>query len=359
VLSKIILFLGGNKEMKRFKFLRNMTVLTLALVLALSTVAFAANEVFEATIPDYKVFVDGVKQDGLMYNIGGYTFMKARPFTELLGGTVEWDEAKKEAKFNSKVVEAPAPVIVTENVSLSWNEVQKQVVRIAVETKTETETTATPDSTTTQTPATTQLKVIGNGVFVKGNRVLTTIDTYKNYEDMINTNTVKTEVGGDIDENGVEAITEQTTTSVTGIKIILSNGTVKDAKNYRTDDDRIMGLLDTKAYTSKAVAKAATKDLAVGEMSVLCTSIFSNGDQNPLQVANQFSFGEVLKTRYPRNNQYFTISDNDTDNADSGRAGAIFNEKGELAGIFNAIEVGNNGNCLFTPISVINEFLND
>lgn len=331
------------KRMKIFKMLS----LVMVIVLALGSVGFAANEVFEATIPGYKVIVDGVEQTGLMYNIGGYTFMKARPFTELLGGTVEWNDAKKEAKFNSKVVTTPEPVIVTENVSLSWNEVQKQVVRIAVNLA------ETTDNKTTNT-----IQVIGNGIFVKGNKVITTIDTYKNYEDLVNANTVNTEVGGDV-TNGVEALPQQTTTAVTGIKIVLSNGSVKDAKNFRTDDDRIMGLLDTKAYTSKDIAKFAKDDLKVGEMSVLCTSIFSNADQNPLQVANQFSFGEVLRTRYPRNNQYFTVSNNDTDNADSGRAGAMFNAKGELSGIFNAVEVGNNGNCLFTPKSVIEEFLND
>jgi hypothetical protein len=346
-----------SKKVNKFSKIKLLS-LVIAVVMILTTGAFAAAKVVEMVAPNYKILLDGkeIPVEGNAYNYEDSTYVKLRTVMEGLEGmTVEWDDtvSPREARFISNAVEAPEPVIITENVSLSWNEVQKQVVRIAVDT-------TTTDNTNEAAPVTTQnLKVIGNGIFVSGRKIITTIDTYKNYEGLVNGNTINTEVGGAQDENAVEELPAQTTTAVTGIKIILSDGTIKDAKNYRTDDDRIMGLLDTKAYTSKNVATFAKENLKVGEMSVLCTSIFSNAAQNPLQVANQFSFGEVLRTRYPRNNQYFTVSDNDTDNADSGRAGAIFNAKGELAGIFNDVEVGNNGNCFFTPKSVIEEFLND
>lgn len=323
-------------------------VMVVSLMLSLSAFVGAGAVTKDAYTPTYETKLNGVTVQDSLYNIDGNTYFRARTL-EKAGVVVGWDEANRVATFD-------IPQISKTNI-INQYEAQESVVRIAIIAdiiKTNNAPTTDEDSTLIEKG---QPIVIGNGFFIKKDKIITTRDVYETYKYVLGNKNVGTDTGNPLD----------TIQNITGIKIILSDNTVKEAKNFRIDDDRILGILDTKNYESENIVTLGN-DLKVEDMAYMCTSISSVGvdvegnttiNENIFQVANQWSVNKVVGVREPRDNQYFTIIKNNSDYSDSGRGGAVFNINGELTGILVALEDGNNGDCLVKPVSEIKEFLND
>ena len=336
--------------MKKKKILS--LIICFSMILGTVSLVGATAYVRDAYVPSYDTYVNGelVSKD-LLANIGGETYFN-REIATKLGIIKTWNGTERIATFDTPDV--------TENENIDLYESQKAVVRVAITGDIVNEVTDDEDSTQLEVVAENETIVIGNGFFIEGRKILTTRDVYENYKYVLGNKNVGTDTGNPLD----------TIQNVTGIKIILWDGSEKDAKNFRFDDDRILGTLDTLGYTSKNIVELG-KDMSIGDTSYMCTSIASIGqeitdetntttiNENPLQVPNQWSVNKVLRVRYPRDNQYFTLISNDNDNSDSGRGGAVFNQSGKLTGIFCAIEDGNNGNCLVKPASEITEYIED
>lgn len=187
---------------------------------------------------------------------------------------------------------------------------------------------------------------LGTGFFIRGSKIFTTYT---------------------VQERANKALGEQKKIKAR----LYLDGTYIDVENFRSNGNRLLSMCDSKGYTSKFVAKLAKKNGLEGQQTTLITSTQVMG--NDLLVQKQVSHGKILKTNYEydSNGILYSLINNKTDeringiNGDYGDdtnksiGGAVYNQFGEIIGIFDKVDDDNNGDVFTTTVFYMHLFLAD
>jgi len=250
---------------------RNIMILSILLVFALSMSSFAAAQTWTAQKPSYDTYVNGVKIAGTeIMNISGTTYIKPGAL-EQFGVSKSWDGTQADFTI-------PVP---NQGSNVSYSKLTKQVVRIVKNNV-----------------------LIGNGVYMSNNTVLTTRPLF----DQILQGNVRI----------INSIGEEIQMKKTPIK-----------KNSR------QALLQTSGATTSSFATLSANSPKRGDEVALISSV--------LGVPNMVNFSTVVDY----SNFSWLLNENDglymrTKNNQNqlSQGGGMFNNNGELVGMY-AVQ-GNN-----------------
>jgi hypothetical protein len=289
--------------------MKKVLILSLVLIFAISGIAIAAGTWEDCT---YKSVLGEQDISDKMINVDGSTYAPLRFLLEKFGFTVNWDGKNKIATFGA-------------NNYGNMESLKKASVRIYKVIEGEE-------------------IALGNGFFVRPSKIATNWEVMKRSRDL----------------------------GPGKLKAYLWNDDDIDIINFRGNKNRLCAMVDTKGHENKFVVKLADKNAKKYSKTTLITSTETPG--NELLVANQISDGEIKKINYEysSNGVLYSLLNNDTDNRLNGDigeqgedginlsiGGPVYNPYGELVGIFDKVEPGNNGNIFMTPVSYLKLFLED